>query len=104
MYAKDWHMFLGECSERAFVLPDVFSSDWLNQYYLAHPHLHDDFRFVYIGPKVRLVDLAGDDVMQHSQGSYTPLHCDVLASFSWSSNIAGCKEWIFFPPNQVSFH
>ena len=53
MYAKDWHLFLHEASsERAFVLPAVFSSDWLNRYYLAHPHLHDDFRFVYIGPKV----------------------------------------------------
>lgn len=42
----------------------------------------DDYRFVYLGPK----------------GSWTPLHHDVLASFSWSANLCGIKRWLLFPP------
>jgi asparagine synthetase B (glutamine-hydrolysing) len=42
----------------------------------------DDYRFVYLGPK----------------GSWTPLHHDVLASYSWSSNLTGLKRWLLFPP------
>jgi len=42
----------------------------------------DDYRFVYLGPK----------------GSWTPLHHDVLASFSWSANLCGVKRWMLFPP------
>lgn len=30
----------------------------------------------------------------------TPLHADVLRSFSWSTNICGRKRWLFFPPDQ----
>ena len=42
----------------------------------------DDYRFVYLGPK----------------GSWTPLHHDVLASYSWSTNLCGVKRWLLFPP------
>eukprot|EP01043_Picozoa_sp_COSAG02_P031378 COSAG02_NODE_2045_length_10020_cov_2.699224_4_plen_1005_part_00 len=42
----------------------------------------DDYRFVYLGPK----------------GSWTPLHHDVLASYSWSVNLCGIKRWLLFPP------
>ncbi len=35
-----------------------------------------DYRFVYLGP----------------QGSWTPLHSDVLRSYSWSANVAGKKR------------
>lgn len=34
-----------------------------------------DYRFVYLGPA----------------GSWTPLHADVLRSYSWSANVAGRK-------------
>jgi hypothetical protein len=42
----------------------------------------DDYRFVYLGPR----------------GSWTPLHHDVLASCSWSTNLCGVKRWLLFPP------
>ncbi len=32
------------------------------------------------------------------QGTSTPLHADVLRSFSWSANIAGRKLWRLLPP------
>jgi hypothetical protein len=40
----------------------------------------DDYRFVYLGPAT----------------SYTPLHCDVLRSFSWSVNVCGRKRWTLY--------
>jgi len=40
------------------------------------------FRFLYLGPA----------------GTGTPLHTDVLASCSWSVNLAGCKEWGLLRP------
>ena len=42
---------------------------------------------MYIGPK----------------GSWTPFHSDVFGSYSWSANIVGEKEWIFFPPGHEDF-
>ena len=44
----------------------------------------NDFRFLYIGP----------------QGSWTPLHCDVFGSYSWSANIVGRKRWLFWKPGE----
>ena len=41
-----------------------------------------DYRFVYLGPR----------------GTRTPLHADVLRSFSWSVNLAGRKRWRLLPP------
>lgn len=35
-----------------------------------------------------------------SPGTFTPLHCDVYGSYSWSSNICGTKIWRLFPPDQ----
>lgn len=34
-------------------------------------------------------------------GSWTPLHHDVFRSYSWSVNITGRKQWIFFHPDEV---
>ena len=45
----------------------------------------NDFRFCYLGPS----------------GTFTPLHRDVYASYSWSANIVGRKEWYFFPPERL---
>jgi hypothetical protein len=42
----------------------------------------DDYRFCYIGPR----------------GTWTPLHRDVLRSYSWSCNLVGRKVWIMYPP------
>ena len=44
----------------------------------------NDYRFLYIGP----------------QGSWTPLHCDVFGSYSWSANIVGRKRWLFWRPGK----
>ncbi|GAB4822997.1 hypothetical protein N2152v2_010043 [Parachlorella kessleri] len=41
-----------------------------------------DYRFVYLGPK----------------GTWTPLHSDVLRSYSWSTNVAGRKRWRLLHP------
>jgi hypothetical protein len=41
-------------------------------------------RFVYVGVA----------------GTWTPLHADVLRSFSWSVNVAGSKRWLMVPPQR----
>ncbi len=45
----------------------------------------NDFRFCYLGPA----------------GTFTPLHRDVYASYSWSANIVGRKVWWLFPPDRL---
>ena len=32
------------------------------------------------------------------QDSWTPLHADVLRSYSWSTNVAVRKRWKLLPP------
>ncbi len=91
LYLKDWH-FRRDCPAHAndvYQTPDWFCSDWLNEFWERHGAVgasgggeRDDYRFVYVGPA----------------GSWTPFHCDVFGSFSWSANVAGRKKWIFFPP------
>ncbi|XP_057324903.1 2-oxoglutarate and iron-dependent oxygenase JMJD4-like isoform X1 [Microplitis mediator] len=84
LYLKDWHCLRDNPNDFIYKVPKYFSSDWLNEYYLAHPELSDDYMFVYMGPK----------------GSWTPLHVDVFTSFSWSANIVGTKRWLLFPPGE----
>ncbi|KAI0647074.1 Clavaminate synthase-like protein [Trametes meyenii] len=93
LYVKDWHLARNlttnqspSASREAFyATPDIFRDDWMNAYYSAHTQ--DDFRFVYVG----------------AAGTFTPLHRDVYTSYSWSTNIAGCKRWWLFPPEQTPF-
>jgi hypothetical protein len=73
------------------------SEDWLNPAYTLHSKYpnpqpdsspstqtsQSDFRFTYLGPA----------------GTFTPLHRDVYASYSWSANIVGRKIWWLFPPD-----
>ncbi|GJP53964.1 hypothetical protein CLOM_g13074 [Closterium sp. NIES-68] len=47
----------------------------------------DDYRFVYMG----------------RAGTWTPLHTDVLRSFSWSVNVCGRKRWLFLSPDQTRY-
>ncbi|KJE91437.1 jumonji domain containing 4 [Capsaspora owczarzaki ATCC 30864] len=86
IYLKDWHMTRDFPGYNAYELPVYFSDDWLNGYWdecgSLDQNRRDDFRFCYIGPA----------------GSWTPVHFDVMSSFSWSANICGRKKWIFFPP------
>lgn len=75
VYLRDWHLFRekGEFYE----VPKCFV-DWMDGY--QRSERKDDFRFVYWGGK----------------GSWTPLHTDVLCTFSWSANIKGKKKWVFW--------
>ena len=33
----------------------------------------------------------------------TPFHADVFRSYSWSTNVCGCKEWLLYPPGQEAY-
>ncbi|KAL6299466.1 Clavaminate synthase-like protein [Sparassis latifolia] len=96
LYVKDWHlartlhrMHAAENCETSlqtfYTIPEVFQDDWMNSYYSACTE--DDFRFVYVG----------------AAGTFTPLHRDVYASYSWSTNVCGRKRWWLFPPGQTPY-
>ena len=38
--------------------------------------------------------------LHSNTGTFTPMHHDVLCSFSWSANLLGTKKWILFDPNE----
>lgn len=81
LYLKDWNLALNDSSTEYYVTPEHFSRDWLN----GHAHSTEqasDHRFVYIG----------------RGGTFTPLHKDVLCSYSWSFNVAGMKRWWLVRP------
>ncbi|XP_059168788.1 uncharacterized protein LOC131950584 [Physella acuta] len=84
LYLKDWHFTRCFPSYNAYSPPAFLCSDWMNEFWDVRDDVsnHDDYRFVYMGPK----------------NSWTPFHADVLHSYSWSANICGLKKWIFFPP------
>ncbi|CAL1539742.1 unnamed protein product, partial [Lymnaea stagnalis] len=84
LYLKDWHFAKYFPSYNAYRPPAFLCSDWMNEFWDVRDDIvdDDDYRFVYMGPK----------------NSWTPLHADVLHSYSWSANICGLKKWIFFPP------
>jgi len=69
LYCKDWHLAMED--KTFYELPAHFRNDWLNEYCLMTDFSDSDYRFVYVGIK----------------GTRTPLHRDVLASHSWSSNV-----------------
>jgi hypothetical protein len=75
-YIKDWTFPNRFPKASIYSCPDLFSDDWMNY------SLNGKYRFVYLGVK----------------GTSTKLHCDVLASYSWSCNITGMKEWYLLPP------
>ena len=103
-YLKDWHFHrLVRDHYTAYSTPPFFSSDWLNEWWEGGKGMGgdsrlenveedsdrrrdegNDYRFLYIGPK----------------GSWTPLHCDVFGSYSWSANIVGRKRWLFWRPGE----
>jgi hypothetical protein len=62
LYLKDWHLANQHAGAGAgfYRTPDVFLEDWMNP--RDGVCVADDHRFVYIGP----------------QGSFTPLHADVM--------------------------
>lgn len=87
LYLKDWHCMRNFPDISIYEVPQYFVSDWLNEYYIAHPELGDDYMFVYMGPKE----------------TWTPLHADVFTSYSWSANIVGRKRWLLFPPHEEDY-
>ncbi|WVQ79765.1 hypothetical protein IAT38_001865 [Cryptococcus sp. DSM 104549] len=114
LYAKDWHLMAEIESEgrgvgEVYSVPECLRDDWLNPPFTPSsrptpspttptPTLTptptptpsststSDFRFTYLGPPL----------------TYTPLHRDVYASYSWSANLVGRKLWWFFPPGEES--
>jgi len=96
LYLKDWHFVNEFPAYKAYECPPFFRDDWLNDY---HDMLHtdagegssrpsivtSDYRFVYLGRK----------------GTWTPIHADVLRSYSWSTNIAGRKRWLLLAPEHT---
>uniref|UniRef100_V5EWL0 JmjC domain-containing protein n=1 Tax=Kalmanozyma brasiliensis (strain GHG001) TaxID=1365824 RepID=V5EWL0_KALBG len=83
IYIKDWHLIKQLHSEvEPYTVPDIFADDWMNNIYGEK----DDFRFVYAG----------------TRGSSTLLHRDVYTSYSWSTNVVGCKTWYLFPPRAIA--
>ncbi|CAF1053116.1 unnamed protein product [Rotaria sp. Silwood1] len=86
-YCKDWHLqkISDETKTLFYTVPNYFQSDWLNEKCLAENE--DDFRFVYMG----------------GNGTNTPVHMDVLGTYSWSANICGQKRWRFSKPYSIEF-
>lgn len=84
LYLKDWHCVKKNPNIFMYEVPQYFASDWLNEYYMSHAELDDDYMFVYMGPR----------------GTWTPFHVDVFTSYSWSANIVGKKRWLLFPPGE----
>jgi hypothetical protein len=110
-YLKDWHLlwWLEHHYPNELPLyetPTIFPHDMLHGFLLRFCHDDcnvknnskeseevigndgNDYRFVYWGPA----------------GSKTHLHSDVLNSFSWSYNVCGTKEWVFYPPQSKPHH
>ncbi|CAD6584879.1 MAG: hypothetical protein TREMPRED_003987, partial [Tremellales sp. Tagirdzhanova-0007] len=95
LYVKDWHLPSaveqeGRGVEEIYEVPEPFRDDWMNPAYSPSktnpPQPQpNDFRFCYVGPP----------------GTFTPLHRDVYASYSWSANIVGRKKWWLFPPDTL---
>ena len=81
-YLKDWHLVL--CDDSFYECPPHFQDDWLNEFCIIENK--SDYRFVYMGPA----------------DSCTPIHRDVLASHSWSTNIVGQKIWHFWAHDDIS--
>jgi Cupin-like domain len=76
LYLKDWKFLAAHPNYNAYEWPQYFTDDWLND------AMGNAYKFVYLGPA----------------GTSTPLHADVLRSYSWSTNICGIKKWILVPP------
>ena len=114
LYVQNWHL-PSELPPRDgppfYRVPRWFRSDWLNSFLDSEREQErgqempgagagaggggggggvgeagcggaSDYRFVYLGPA----------------GTSTPLHVDVLHSYSWSVNVVGRKLWRLVPP------
>ena len=83
-YLKDWHVRRDHgqhVADALYQLPPHFADDWLDER-SWRGHRGDDYHFVYAGPA----------------NSSTPIHHDVLCTYSWSANVVGRKRWLLFAP------
>ena len=81
-YLKDWHIYLHDAAlEEQAATPLIFADDWMNAYFALQKM---DYKFAYLGRK----------------GTNTKLHCDIINSYSWSTNVCGKKKWMLLPPEQ----
>ncbi|TKY90582.1 hypothetical protein EX895_000580 [Sporisorium graminicola] len=92
IYVKDWHLIKQLSPAQLkdtppYTVPGIFADDWMNNLATDDEGVtdKDDFRFVYAG----------------TRGSQTLLHRDVYTSYSWSTNVVGCKTWYLFPPHTI---
>ena len=87
-YLKDFHLITSLPSSSSasdlYSLPSFAKTDMLNPFLAAYDG--GDYKFVYWGP----------------EGSATGLHSDVANTFSWSYNVVGEKEWVFYNPSEES--
>jgi len=82
VYLKDLHLDINSLATALYRVPPMFADDFLN------PFFKHQYRFLYVG----------------TSSTFTPLHADVLRSFSWTANVRGRKAWLLFPPTQKAEH
>lgn len=83
-YLKDFHFYKSLPVHMRYIMPKILQTDYLNEYFDLKD---DDYRFMYLG----------------LDGTFTPMHHDVLKSFSWSFNLTGTKIWTFVSPDQERY-
>ncbi|KAL3142171.1 hypothetical protein ABBQ38_002528 [Trebouxia sp. C0009 RCD-2024] len=78
------HLGSGEDTSRAHYCPEQAAGNSCQPNVASSQDdvVSSDYRFVYLGCK----------------DTWTPLHADVLRSYSWSTNVAGRKHWKLLPP------
>lgn len=123
-YVKDWHFAADVPNYNAYVCPEFFQDDWLNEWYDAsstsrssdststgtvpHGSVLDSNDANSTTDIPDIASTSTDDgtksicsdyrfVYLGPSGSSTPLHADVLRSHSWSANIVGRKRWRLLP-------
>ncbi|CAO1634894.1 unnamed protein product [Sympodiomycopsis kandeliae] len=95
VYIKDWHLARQErlngkmTSNKWYDTPPLFQDDWMNNDDDENlsGEIPDDFRFCYAG----------------MSGTKTNLHKDVYGSYSWSTNLIGCKTWRIYDYKDAEF-
>lgn len=49
--SQDWHFVRDFPAYKAYSTLQYFASDWLNEFWHVRSDIHDDYQFVYMGPK-----------------------------------------------------
>ena len=128
-YLKDWHLqsnlrqsteqvsteknlvVLGLDGYPIYQVPPYFQYDLLNAFLTKFTD-SGDYMFTYVclcsccSRHCRSTNLTNSFLdylfsQWGPKGSRTTRHSDVMNSFSWSFNVAGSKEWTFYPPSPM---